>query len=121
MTGTGSARVAASEPTDTGWKFSIESGSATTNATVSIRCLDPLTTEVSGHVHRLTITHKQATDRISALRIDGPNVQCPNGSTAIVGSHDVPAGVATLGNDPDVSGRTFWALNTTWSTPDGHG
>jgi uncharacterized repeat protein (TIGR01451 family) len=115
LSGAGSSRIAASAPTDTGWRFTIESGSTATTASVSVRCLDPLTTESAGHLHRLGLEHKTVQVRVGGYQYATPRVTCDDGSSAIVGSHDLPTGVVTLGNDPDVAGRTFRVLNTTTS------
>ena len=107
----GDARVTASEPTATGWRFTVDVEAAT-EATLSLRCLDDHVAAVDGHTHALQLDHLVEEITVPAGQIVEGQVTCADDAKGIVASWDLPAGVISLGNDPRPKTRAFRLQNT---------
>jgi choice-of-anchor A domain-containing protein/uncharacterized repeat protein (TIGR01451 family) len=110
----GAATLAGSEPTTGGWKFTFDV-TAATNATVSVRCLSDTVDAASGHTHALVSNHVARTVTVPAGQTITEQVTCADDAKGIVGTWTLPAGVYSLGNEPQPKTRVFKLINTTGS------
>lgn len=97
------------------WRFTFEVASPVT-ATVSVRCLSTTTSAFQGHTHQLRFTHVVQTVTVpghTEARGDAFRVVCPDDAKGVVATFDLPPGVKTWGNDPQIKSRDFRLFNDT--------
>jgi choice-of-anchor A domain-containing protein/uncharacterized repeat protein (TIGR01451 family) len=108
----GAATVAGSEPVTGGWKLTFDVTQATT-ATISVRCLADVVDTAAGHTHALVSNHVVRTVTVPAGQTVTQQVICADDAKGIVATWSLPAGVLSLGNDPEPKTRVFRLVNTT--------
>lgn len=109
----GVARVVASEPVPGGWSFTVDVAQPA-QMTLGIRSLKDKTAIAGStpHAHELFFQHVVRTVTLPP----GESVQrvtCPDGYKGIVSTYDLPAGVYSLGNEPQPINRDFRLFNST--------
>jgi choice-of-anchor A domain-containing protein/uncharacterized repeat protein (TIGR01451 family) len=110
----GAATLAGSEPVSGGWKFIVDVTQAT-SATLSVRCLSDAVDTASSHTHALVTNHVVRTVTVPAGQTVTQQVICADDAKGIVATWNLPAGVSSLGNDPQPKTRVFRLVNTTGS------
>jgi choice-of-anchor A domain-containing protein/uncharacterized repeat protein (TIGR01451 family) len=111
----GAATPVGSEPVaGGGWKLTFDV-TAPTSATVSVRCLGDTVDAASGHTHALVSAHVARTVTVPAGQTITEPVTCADDAKGIVATWTLPAGVFSLGNEPQPKTRVFKLVNTTSS------
>lgn len=109
----GVARVVASEPVPGGWSFTVDVAQPA-EMTLGIRSLKDKTAIAGStpHAHELFFQHVVRTVTLPPGE-SVHRVTCPDGYKGIVASYDLPAGVYSLGNEPQPINRDFRLFNST--------
>ena len=84
--------------------------------TASVRCLSTTTSAVDGHTHQLRFTHVVTTVSVPGNTFLEGNmfrVTCPDDAKGVVGTFELPPGVLSWGNEPQIKSRDFRLSNQT--------
>jgi uncharacterized repeat protein (TIGR01451 family) len=97
-----------------GWSWGFEM-SAPGTITVSLRCLDRYVSAVGGHTHELWLSHpdKWVTVPPNAPAGGQYDIDCSDEAKGIIATYDLPYGVWSIGNQPQIKRRSFKLLNET--------
>ncbi|MEP9363727.1 choice-of-anchor A family protein [Nocardioides sp. CN2-186] len=97
------------------WTLTFDAASPVT-VTASVRCLSTTTSAVDGHTHQLRFTHVVTTVSVPGNTFLEGNmfrVTCPDDAKGVVGTFELPPGVLSWGNEPQIKERDFRLSNQT--------